>query len=176
MPADPCSLLFGPARTACQSAQDFAGGASTAVNLATDPLGTIAKGCAEAAAWIIDKLSAAIVTTTTVDFTNPTFIKQYAIVFGASTFLTVVLWLIAVIKSHPRRDGHPRLWEAVGFLWLAVMASAFRHLPLRCWCRSRIPRPMPSPPGLVTAPPSSCPACPMRSRRTPTRSVAGRSC
>jgi len=131
MPADPCSLLFGPARTACQSAKDFTGGASTAINLATDPLGTIAKGCAEAAAWIIDKLSAAIVTTTTVDFTNPTFIKQYAIVFGASTFLTVVLWLIAVIKRAIRGEMVTHAFgEAVGFLWLAVMASAFTPVAL----------------------------------------------
>jgi hypothetical protein len=131
MPADPCSLLFGPARTACQSAKDFSDGASTAVNLATDPLGTIAKGCAEAAAWIIDKLSAAIVTTTTVDFTNPTFIKQYAIVFGASTFLTVVLWLIAVIKRAIRGEMVTHAFgEAVGFLWLAVMASAFTPVAL----------------------------------------------
>ncbi len=131
MPADPCSLLFGPARTACQSAKDFAGGASTAVNLATDPLGTIAKGCAEAAAWIIDKLSAAIVTTTTVDFTNPTFIKQYAIVFGVSTFLTVILWLIAVIKRAIRGEMVTHAFgEAVGFLWLAVMASAFTPVAL----------------------------------------------
>ena len=131
MPADPCSLLFGPARTACQSAKDFSDGASTAVNLATDPLGTIAKGCAEAAAWIIDKLSAAIVTTTTVDFTNPTFIKQYAIVFGASTFLTVILWLIAVIKRAIRGEMVTHAFgEAVGFLWLAVMASAFTPVAL----------------------------------------------
>jgi hypothetical protein len=128
---DPCSLLFGPARSACESARDLAGGASTAVNLATNPLGTIANGCAEAAAWIIDKLSGAIVTTTTVDFTNPAFIKQYAVVFGASTFLTAVLWLIAVIKRAIRGAMVSRAFgEAVGFLWLAVMASAFTPLAL----------------------------------------------
>jgi hypothetical protein len=131
MPADPCSLLFGPARTACESARDVAGGASTAVNLATDPLGTIAKGCAEAAAWIIDKLSSAIVTTTKVDFANPAFIKQYAIVFGASTFLTVVLWLIAVVKRAIRAEMVTHAFgEAIGFLWLAVVASAFTPLAL----------------------------------------------
>jgi hypothetical protein len=128
---DPCSLLFGPARSACENARDVAGGASTAVNLATDPLGTIAESCAEAAAWIIDKLSSAIVATTTVNFTSPAFIQQYAIVFGASTFLTTVLWLIAVIKRAVRGAVVGRAFgEAVGFLWLAVMASAFTPLAL----------------------------------------------
>src|SRR4029453_2300794 len=59
------------------------------------------------------------------------FIKQYAIVFGVSTFLTVILWLIAVIKRAIRGEMvSPPLGEGVGFLWLAVMGSAFPPVAL----------------------------------------------
>ena len=65
------------------------------------------------------------------DFTNTTFLRQYAVVFAASTILTLVLWLLAVAKRAVR--GVPlteALTEAVGFLWLTVLASAFTPLIL----------------------------------------------
>ena len=96
-----------------------------------DPLTSLAKGCATAAAWIIGKLSHAVTSTTQVDFTNTTFLRQYAVVFAASTILTLVLWLLAVAKRAVR--GVPlteALTEAVGFLWLTVLASAFTPLIL----------------------------------------------
>ena len=66
-------------------AKDF-GGASTAINLATD-----ARDHGEGLCRATDhRLSRQQSSPPAVDFTNPTFIKQYAIVFG-STFLTVVL-------------------------------------------------------------------------------------
>ncbi|MGR7000043.1 hypothetical protein ACU686_21380 [Yinghuangia aomiensis] len=40
----------------------------------TDPLGSIAKGCADAATWIINNLAAAVNGTTQVDFTNAGFL------------------------------------------------------------------------------------------------------
>ena len=65
------------------------------------------------------------------DFTNTAFLRQYAVVFAASTILTLVLWLLAVAKRAVR--GVPlteAITEAVGFLWLTVLASAFTPLIL----------------------------------------------
>ncbi|MGW5649730.1 hypothetical protein, partial [Saccharopolyspora sp. NPDC003762] len=109
------------------------GGGSTPDTLPStlDPLSSLAKGCADAAAWTVDTLSNAVKNTADVDFTNDTFLKQYAVVFAASAFLTLVLWLLAVAKRAVR--GVPlttALSEAVGFLWLTVLASAFTPLVL----------------------------------------------
>ena len=96
-----------------------------------DPLQSLANGCATAAAWVVRKLSSGINSTTNVDFTNPSFLKQYAVVFAASTFLTLILWLLAIAKRAAR--GAPlqqAIGEAVGFLWLTVIASAFTPLIL----------------------------------------------
>lgn len=98
---------------------------------ALDPLTALADGCAEAAAWIVDKLSKAVQVTGEVDFTNGSFLKTYAIVFAASTFLTILLWLWAVIKRTVRGVPLTRaLGEAIGLLWVTVLASAFTPLVL----------------------------------------------
>lgn len=76
-------------------------------------------------------LSKSIKQTANVDFTNPKFLQQYAIVFAASAILTLLLWLLAVAKRAVR--GVPlgtALSEAIGFLWLTVIASAFTPLIL----------------------------------------------
>ncbi len=125
-----CDQLIGPAKQYCQGG----GGGSPStpsVTTALDPLAALAKGCATAAAFVIDKLSGAVTSTSQVDFTNSTFLRQYAVVFAASTILTLVLWLLAVAKRAVR--GVPlseALSEAVGFLWLTVLASAFTPLIL----------------------------------------------
>ncbi|KJK56818.1 hypothetical protein [Saccharothrix sp. ST-888] len=101
------------------------------VGSVTDPLGSLAKGCAQAAAWVVRKLSGAIDGTTQVDFTNAAFLQQYAVVFAGSTVVTLVLWLLAVTKRAVR--GAPlgqAISEAIGFLWLTVVASAFTPLIL----------------------------------------------
>jgi hypothetical protein len=112
--------------------KEHAGGGSTSpIDTVTDPLGSLAQGCAEAAAWVIRRLSAAIESTTEVDFTNAAFLRQYAVVFAASTILTMVLWLLAVAKRAVRGAPlHQALSEAVGYLWLTVLASAFTPLIL----------------------------------------------
>ncbi|MEU3063905.1 hypothetical protein [Streptomyces subrutilus] len=132
---DPCSLIAGPAREYCERGSP---GGSPGTGLAPNdpadalnPLSALAKGCADAAAWIVGKLSEAVKGTANVDFTNATFLKQYAVVFAASTILTLVLWLFAVAKRAVR--GVPlttALSEAIGFLWLTVLASAFTPLIL----------------------------------------------
>ncbi|MFL6110175.1 MAG: hypothetical protein ACJ786_02305 [Catenulispora sp.] len=97
----------------------------------TDPLGSIAHGCAQAAQWVIDHLSDAISKTATVNFTNMGFLKQYAIVFAASSILTVLLWLLSVVKRAVRGDSVvTAIGEATGFLWMAVLASAFTPVVL----------------------------------------------
>ncbi|GAB2963306.1 hypothetical protein [Streptomyces heilongjiangensis] len=134
---DSCSLLSGAAREFCEKDDGgggSGGGSGTTPNDITstlDPLSSLAQGCADAASWTVDKLSAAVNETANVDFTNPKFLQQYAVVFAASTILTLVLWLLAVAKRAVR--GVPlttALSEAVGFLWLTVLASAFTPLIL----------------------------------------------
>ncbi|MFI6651016.1 hypothetical protein ACIBI8_25850 [Streptomyces sp. NPDC050529] len=127
-----CSLIVGPAKDYCE------GDAATpkisppnSVDSAQDPLTSLGRGCADAAAWIVGKLSEAVKSTANVDFTNTRFLQQYAIVFAASTVLTLVLWLLAVAKRAIR--GVPlttAISEAIGFLWLTVLASAFTPLIL----------------------------------------------
>ncbi len=79
----------------------------------------------------MEKLSEAVKSTANVDFTNPKFLQQYAVVFAASTVLTLLLWLLAVAKRAVRGVPLPTaIGEAVGFLWLTVLASAFTPLIL----------------------------------------------
>ncbi|MEU3982918.1 hypothetical protein AB0F77_23015 [Streptomyces sp. NPDC026672] len=131
---NPCDLIHGPARDYCEkgsSGEGGGGGADNPLTSTLDPLSSLAKGCADAASWTVDKLSEAVKDTATVDFTNQKFLQQYAIVFAASAILTLVLWLLAVAKRAVR--GVPfttAVSEAVGFLWLTVLASAFTPLIL----------------------------------------------
>ncbi|MER5404241.1 hypothetical protein [Streptomyces sp. NPDC002769] len=130
---DSCSLIAGPARKYCENDGGSGGTAGSPPSLTStlDPLSSLAKGCADAASWTIDKLSSAVNDTANVDFTNPKFLQQYAVVFAASTILTLLLWLLAVAKRAVR--GVPlgtALSEAIGFLWLTVLASAFTPLIL----------------------------------------------
>ncbi|MER5442932.1 hypothetical protein [Streptomyces sp. NPDC002790] len=136
-PSDnPCDLIRGAARKYCERGNDATGkntgdGGTPDVSNPLDPLSSLAKGCAEAASWTVDQLSNAVQKTATVDFTNQKFLQQYAVVFAASTILTLVLWLLAVAKRAVR--GVPLMTaisEAVGFLWLTVLASAFTPLIL----------------------------------------------
>ncbi|MYQ78574.1 hypothetical protein GTW64_15810 [Streptomyces sp. SID4923] len=128
-----CDLLIGPAKQYCEDG-DASSPKSTppsSTDPALDPLTSLGRGCADAAAWIVGKLSDAVKDTANVDFTNTRFLQQYAIVFAASTVLTLVLWLLAVAKRAIR--GVPlttAISEAIGFLWLTVLASAFTPLIL----------------------------------------------
>lgn len=135
---DNCDLIVGPAKKYCEKGEGGSGGGTDSkyptespLDSTLDPLSSLAKGCADAASWTVDKLSDAVKETAEVDFTNPSFLKQYAVVFAASTILTLLLWLLAVAKRAVR--GVPlttALTEAIGFLWLTVLASAFTPLIL----------------------------------------------
>ncbi|MEW1893510.1 hypothetical protein [Streptomyces sp. NBC_00523] len=130
---DACDLIVGLAKDYCEggSASSPRSTPPSSTDPALDPLTSLGRGCADAAAWIVGKLSDAVKGTANVDFTNTRFLQQYAIVFAASTVLTLVLWLLAVAKRAIR--GVPlttAISEAIGFLWLTVLASAFTPLIL----------------------------------------------
>ncbi|MGW0879666.1 hypothetical protein [Streptomyces sp. NPDC002671] len=129
---DTCALIRDAAKKFCEKDNGSKGGVTgDPLGGTLDPLTSLAKGCADAASWTITKLSAAVKETANVDFTNQKFLQQYAVVFAASTILTLLLWLLAVAKRAVR--GVPlttAISEAVGFLWLTVLASAFTPLIL----------------------------------------------
>lgn len=131
---DACRLITGTARSLCESdrnSKSNGGSINDDPTSTLDPMSSLAKSCAKAAAWTIDKLSDAVENTANVDFTNQKFLQQYAVVFAASTILTLLLWLLAVAKRAVR--GVPlttAISEAIGFLWLTVLASAFTPLIL----------------------------------------------
>ena len=126
-----CSGLVGLGKSLCEQGTTGGSNPVSTVTNSIDPLQSLASACATAAAWVIKKLSAGINATTNVDFTNPSFLRTYAVVFGASTFLTLILWLLAVAKRAARGVPlHQAVGEAVGFLWLTVIASAFTPLIL----------------------------------------------
>ena len=129
--SDSCNLIVGEAKKYCERGNQKSTTTNPGVTDTLDPLSSLGKGCAEAASWTIDKLSDAVKDTANVDFTNPRFLQQYAVVFAASTILTLLLWLLAVAKRAVR--GVPlttAISEAIGFLWLTVIASAFTPLIL----------------------------------------------
>lgn len=130
--ADDCDLLVGPAGDVCRD--DTTGGGAEAGTLDApelDPLTAFAHSVADGAAWVVTRLSETVSGAAAVDFTNTTFLAQYAIVFAASTVLTLVLWLIAVAKRAVRGVSLTvAIGEAVGLLWLTVIASAFTPLVL----------------------------------------------
>ncbi|WP_217198023.1 hypothetical protein [Streptomyces buecherae] len=127
-----CDFLHGQTKENCEKGQGGGGsGGPPDPTAPIDPAASLARSCAKAASWLVGKLSDMVDETAGVDFTNETFLRQYAIVFAASTVLTLLLWLLAVAKRAIR--GVPfieAITEAIGFLWLTVLASAFTPLVL----------------------------------------------
>jgi hypothetical protein len=100
--------------------------AQAAIQFASDPLGYIAQHCVEATVWFWGRLADIIDSTTATDFTNQGFLRTYALMFGASSVLVVIFWLLAVGKRVVRGVAPGQaIGEAIGFLILAVFASAF---------------------------------------------------
>src|SRR5664279_1094979 len=118
--------LFGAASGACDTATATAGAAQSTASFASDPLGNTANHFVEATVWFWGRLADIIDSTTATDFTNPGFLKTYALMFGASSVLVVIFWLLAVGKRVIRGVAPGQaIGEAIGFLILAVFASAF---------------------------------------------------
>ncbi|MGW7328127.1 hypothetical protein ACWGIU_05810 [Streptomyces sp. NPDC054840] len=136
-PTDPCDNITGPVRDVCEPGSGSGGTGVGGVVTPADPLGeldpltALAKSTAKAAHWTSQQLGKLVGDREAIDLTNANFLKQYAIVFAASTILVLVLWLLAVAKRAVR--GVPMttaLSEAIGLLWIAVAASAFTPLVL----------------------------------------------
>ncbi|MFG2833135.1 hypothetical protein ACGFWI_37815 [Streptomyces sp. NPDC048434] len=131
MPDNPCDMVQGPAHSACST-----GGGGGSVKppdplSSMDPLTSLAHSTAKAAAWTARRLGDVIGSPNQVDFTNASFLQQYAVLFAATSVLVMVLWLFAVMKRAIR--GAPMITamrEAIGLLWLAVGATAFTPLIL----------------------------------------------
>lgn len=137
-PNDPCDNLAGPVQDVCKPGGSTEGTLPGGVVTPTDPLAeldpltALAQSTAKAAHWTSSQLGKLVGGDgVAVDLTNASFLKQYAIVFAASTILVLVLWLLAVAKRAIR--GVPMttaMSEAIGLLWIAVAASAFTPLVL----------------------------------------------
>jgi hypothetical protein len=99
--------------------------AKAAIDFATDPLGFLLQKLTQANIWFLQKMLELIDNTTKIDLTSPGFLKQYAIIFAASTFMTVALWLIAVAKRAVRGVSlTTAVSEAIGFLTLQFVVNA----------------------------------------------------
>ncbi|MFE6737549.1 hypothetical protein [Streptomyces tubercidicus] len=99
--------------------------AKAAIDFVSDPLGFLLQKLTEANIWFLRKMLELIQHTTKIDLTSPGFLKQYAIIFAASSLITVGLWLIAVAKRAVR--GVPfttAVGEAAGFLVLQFVVNA----------------------------------------------------
>ncbi|WKX71183.1 hypothetical protein [Streptomyces sp. XD-27] len=126
---DKCEGLEGRYKDLCEG--DSSPGGTPDPSAPLDPAASLAHNCAEAAAWLVGKVSKLVKETSNVDFTNESFLRQYAVVFAASTILTLILWLLAVAKRAIRGVPFVQAFtEAIGFLWLTVLASAFTPLVL----------------------------------------------
>ncbi|WP_405748147.1 hypothetical protein OG422_31005 (plasmid) [Streptomyces sp. NBC_01525] len=132
---DPCEHMAAPLGHACDDDPPSAGSGSSPLDPGSggvlDPFEAITKSCTDGAAWVIKQLNAAVTATGDVDFTSKEFLQQYALVFAASTILTLLVWLWAVMTRAFR--GVPfttAFGEAIGFLWMAVLACAFTPLAL----------------------------------------------
>ncbi|WP_234329986.1 hypothetical protein [Streptomyces viridochromogenes] len=99
--------------------------AKAAIDFVSDPLGFLLQKLTEANIWFLRKMLELIQNTTKIDLTSPGFLKQYAIIFAASSLLTVALWLIAVAKRAVRGVAlTTAVSEAIGFLLLQFVVNA----------------------------------------------------
>jgi hypothetical protein len=99
--------------------------ATEAFDFASDPLGYIARLFHEAVERLFTEMVNALLATTTIDWSDPGFLRTYGMAFAASSVLTVVLWLIAAGKRAVQ--GVPPMQavaESIGYLLMAVAVSA----------------------------------------------------
>ncbi|MEZ0070065.1 hypothetical protein ABIA32_006117 [Streptacidiphilus sp. MAP12-20] len=95
------------------------------IDFMNDPMGYIAQFFNNAVASLFHEMVKALLSSTTIDWSNAGFLRTYGLAFGASTVLTVILWLIAVLKR--ALQGVPPLQaagESIGFLMLSVFVTA----------------------------------------------------
>ena len=129
-PSDPCSVLPGPARLACEGATGVTSGVGGAVSGVVDSardsaVAGLAQSFAEAGAFFLDKLGDALAATTSVDVGSAWFLERYAVMFGLSAALTLGLLLLAVVKAVIRGQGAEAVRSATLYYLAAVIASSF---------------------------------------------------
>ncbi|MEN8656131.1 hypothetical protein ABCR94_37555 [Streptomyces sp. 21So2-11] len=96
-----------------------------AIDFVKDPLGFLLQKLTEANIWFLRKMLELMQNTTKIDLTSSGFLKQYAIIFAASSLFTVALWLIAVAKRAVRGVAvTTAVSEAIGFLLLQFAVNA----------------------------------------------------
>ncbi|WP_223241607.1 hypothetical protein [Streptomyces sp. CBMA123] len=99
--------------------------AKAAIDFVKDPLGFLLQKLTEANIWFLRQMLDLIQNTTKIDLTSAGFLQQYAIIFAASSLLTVALWLIAVAKRAVRGVAvTTAVSEAIGFLLLQFVVNA----------------------------------------------------
>lgn len=128
--------VTGPARASNRSglcedipfADRVCGAVDSAVeayDFASDPLGYIAQHFRDAVAGLFAEMVNALVSTTTVDWGDPGFLRTYSMAFAASSVLTVILWLIAAAKRALQGVAPLQaVTESIGYLLMSVAASA----------------------------------------------------
>ena len=101
-----------------------------------DPLSSLAKGCADAASWTVDKLSEAVNKTADVDFTNDKFLQSYAVVFAAAASAVLFVFeerILAVTNrradylKHVIRGGSPQTFDVLNRKWLVGTGGEIYH-------------------------------------------------
>lgn len=96
-----------------------------AVDFMSDPLGYIAQFFNNAVTSLFTQMIKALLSTTTIDWSDPGFLRTYSMAFAASTVLTVILWLIAVAKRALQgMDPLQAVAESIGYLLISVVVSA----------------------------------------------------
>jgi hypothetical protein len=96
-----------------------------AVDFMSDPLGYIAQFFNNAVTSLFTQMIKALLSTTTIDWSDPGFLRTYTMAFAASSVLTVFLWLIAVAKRALQGvDPLQAVTESIGYLLISVVVSA----------------------------------------------------
>ncbi|MEW2401956.1 hypothetical protein [Streptomyces sp. NPDC046862] len=100
-----------------------------AIDFASDPLGYIAQFFNNAVTSLFTQMMKALGSTTRIDWQDPGFLRTYTMAFAASTVLTVILWLVAVVKRAIQGvQPLQAMGESIGFLLMSVLVSAFAPL------------------------------------------------
>lgn len=123
---NPCAALPGPAAALCDVPASVGGVVSGAVAAASSSVFDAASSAvAESAAYFVGRLGDLVTATTTVDVGAAWFLRQYALMFGLSAFLTLGLLILSVLKEVTRGQWSAALRAGTVYYLAAVMASAF---------------------------------------------------
>lgn len=101
--------------------QDVCGSASQgAASLAEAPLDLLARAMGGAASWLFQAVWGAFDSTTTVDLTDPGYLRVYDILFGVAVFVMLIFFCLQLITGLAHRDP-----TALGRAALGLAKSVF---------------------------------------------------